>query len=79
MNSYLRLSSPALSYLLWLIDVLLLCIIGLGAAHIYLGDWNLPFDLTTVYPKIIVLAAFMLGVFSSRIYRYKTCKSNSFT
>jgi putative colanic acid biosynthesis UDP-glucose lipid carrier transferase len=69
MNSYLRLSSPALSYLLWLIDVLLLCIIGLGAAHIYLGDWNLPFDLTTVYPKIIVLAAFMLGLFSSRIYR----------
>jgi len=69
MSSYLRLSSPILSYLLLLIDLLMLCIISLGAAHIYLANWKLPFDLTTVYPKIIVLAAFMLASFSSRLYR----------
>ena len=64
-----RLSSPHLRYLAWLLDVGILSAAAALSAHLYLGAWDLAFDISGTYFQMIVAASLVLGLFSDQIYR----------
>ena len=69
MTSPFRLSSPHLRYLAWLQDVGIISAAAAVSSHLYLGAWDLVFDLSGAYFQMIFAASLMLGLFSDRIYR----------
>jgi putative colanic acid biosysnthesis UDP-glucose lipid carrier transferase len=64
-----RLSSPYLKYLAWLLDVGILSAAAALSAHLYLGAWDIAFDISGTYFQMIVAASLLLGLFSDQIYR----------
>lgn len=69
MSSPFRLSSPHLRYLAWLLDVGVITGVAAVSAHFYLGAWDLAFDFPSTYFRVIIAASFLLGFFSSQLYR----------
>ncbi len=69
MSRALRLSSPKLRYLAWVLDVFIIIAVGLATYAEYHMTWHSWWELPQIYTLLVGGAAVLLGLFADRLYR----------
>lgn len=69
MSRVLRLSSPKLRYLAWVLDVCIITAVGFAAYAEYHSTWHAWWNWPQTYSVLVCGAAILLGLFADRLYR----------
>lgn len=69
MSRVLRLSSPKLRYLAWLLDVCIITVAGFAVHAEYHSTWHSWWDWPQTYTVLVCGAAILLGLFADLLYR----------